>query len=326
MKRTADRARTTLAILLTSLVALVLAGCGVGQGSAIEIGEDDPIRVGVVPTSAAAPLYIAIERGYFEEVGLNVEVQIAQNAAAVAPSVLNGQLQFGFAAASPFIGAVSKGLPLYAVANSSSNSTDGSDDTGLMTTADSPIERPRDLEGHTVAVNGLAALPHIAAMEAIERDGGDVSKVTFVAMPFPDMVGAMRQGRISAAAMAEPFYSQSLAAENKQVSTLYASAFDPGSTTTLYFTAGPFLETNPDVVDDFQEAIVRGIHDAHHEPDLVREVLIKYGNMNPDAAESMGLPNYSDELTPDGLEQISEVMTTYGIIPEPIDPSEVIYP
>ena len=310
--------------MLVALTMLVVSGCGVGRGSAIKIEDGDPIKVGVIPTSSFAPLYIAIEKGYFEEYGLKVETQIMQNAAAIAPSVLNGQLQIGTAAASPFIAALAKGLPLKAVANSSSNSTDGSDETALMVGKDSSVSRPKDLEGKTVAVNGLAALPHVAAMEVIRKDGGDPSKVTFVAMPFPDMVGALRQGRIDAAALAEPFYSAARKANEKEISKLYSEAFQPGSTTTLFFTAEPFIETNPELVKNFQKAIDRASIDAINDPELVRDVLVKYGGMNPDAAKSMGLPTYSDDLTPDGLTQISDVMATFNIINESIDGDEVI--
>lgn len=312
---------------LVSLVMaclLLITSCGVGRGSAIELGPDDTVKVGVIPTASFAPLYIALEKGYFDEYGIKVETQVVQNAAAIAPSVLNGQLQFGTAAASPFIGAVSKGLPLKAVANSSSNSTDGSDETSLMTSPDSAIKRPKDLEGKTVAVNGLAALPHVAAMEVIARDGGDPSKVTFVAMPFPDMVGALGQGRIDAAALAEPFYSQSREAGDRQISTLYATAFDPGATTTLFFTAQPFIESNPELVENFSRAIERASNDAREDPQLVREVLVKYGNMKPQAAQTMGLPHYGGDLSPEGLTQISEVMARFDVIPEPIDGFEVI--
>ena len=310
---------------LVMVCLLLVTSCGVGRGSAIEFEPGDTVKVGVIPTASFAPLYIALEKGYFDEYGINVQTQVVQNAAAIAPSVLNGQLQFGTAAASPFLGAAAKGLPLKAVANSSSNSTDGSDESALMTSADSSIERPRDLEGKTVAVNGLAALPHVAAMEVIAKDGGDPSKITFVAMPFPDMVGALGQGRIDAAALAEPFYSQARAAGDREVSTLYATAFDPGATTTLFFTAEPFIETNPELVANFRTAIERASQDARRDPQLVRDMLVKYGNMKPKAAQTMGLPNYGGALTPDGLTQISEVMTRFDFIHEPINGSEVIY-
>lgn len=137
----------------------LLAGCGVGRGSAIEIKPGDPLRVGVIPTATFAPLFIAIERGYTKDAGLELELQTVQNAAAIAPSVLNGQLQIGTAAASPFIAAVSKGLPLKAIANAARNSAPDVDETGLMVPDDSPIQRPRDLEGRTCAVNGHQPCP-----------------------------------------------------------------------------------------------------------------------------------------------------------------------
>lgn len=321
-----QRKRKALIALLTTSLLLALTACGVGRGSAIEIEPGDSIRVGVIPTASFAPLYIAMKKGYFEEYDIEVEPQVVQNAAAVAPSVLNGQLQFGTAAASPFLSAVDKGIPLKAVANSSSNSTDGTDETALMVSSTSDINSPKELEGKTVAVNGLSALPHVAALEAIALDGGDPSKVTFVAMPFPDMVGALRQGRIDGAALAEPFYSQSLEAGDREITTLYATAFDPGSTTTLFFTADPFIETNPELVKNFQAAINRASLDAAQDPELVREVLVEYGNMDPEVAESTGLPNYSAELTPDGLSQIGEVMSRFDLLDEQIHGTELVLP
>lgn len=321
-----QRKRKAFIALLSTSLLLALTACGVGRGSAIEIEPGDSVRVGVIPTASFAPLYIAMENGYFDDYGIEVEPQIVQNAAAVAPSVLNGQLQFGTAAASPFLSAVDKGIPLKAVANSSSNSTDGTDETALMVSSTSDITSPKDLEGRTVAVNGLSALPHVAALEAIALDGGDPTKVTFVAMPFPDMVGALRQGRIDGAALAEPFYSQSLEAGDREITTLYATAFNPGSTTTLFFTADPFIETNPELVKNFQAAIDRASRDAAQDPELVRQVLVEYGNMEPDVAEHTGLPNYSDKLTPEGLGQIGEVMSKFGLLDQEIHGTELVLP
>src|SRR5699024_9119003 len=100
-----QRKRRAFIALLTTSLLLALTACGVGRGSAIEIEPGDSVRVGVIPTASFAPLYIAMEKGYFDEYGIEVEPQVVQNAAAVAPSVLNGQLQFGTAAASPFLSA-----------------------------------------------------------------------------------------------------------------------------------------------------------------------------------------------------------------------------
>lgn len=303
----------------------LLAGCGVGRGSAIEIKPGDPLRVGVIPTATFAPLFIAIERGYTKDAGLELELQTVQNAAAIAPSVLNGQLQIGTAAASPFIAAVSKGLPLKAIANAARNSAPDVDETGLMVPDDSPIQRPRDLEGRTCAVNGLAALPHVAAAEAIRKDGGDPSKVTFVAMPFPDMVGALRLGRVDSAAMAEPFVTAATGGGNRRVTGLYSAAFPHAATTTLFFTAEPFIETNPGVVTALAEAINLAGEDAMNDPQMVRETLSRHSATPPQLLNTMHLPQYGPGLKGDDLTAISEVMVRNGFLKAPIDGGSAIH-
>lgn len=303
----------------------LLAGCGVGRGSAIPIRPGDPIRVGVIPTATFAPLFIAMERGYMEEAGLELELQTVQNAAAIAPSVLNGQLQIGTAAASPFIAAVQKGLPLKAIANAARNSAPEKDETGLMVPEASSIQRPRDLEGKTCAVNGLAALPHVAAAEAVRKDGGDPAKVTFVAMPFPDMVGALRLGRVDSAAMAEPFVTAALGNGNRRITGLYSAAFPQGATTTLFFTADPFIETNPDVVTALARAIDRAGEDALADPQMVRETLSRHSATPPALLNSMNLPQYGPGLNGDDLTAISEVMVRNGFLPQPIDGRSAVH-
>ncbi|QVQ51213.1 ABC transporter substrate-binding protein [Spiractinospora alimapuensis] len=305
--------------------SLALTGCGVGQGSAIEIGEEDSIRIGVVPTASFAPLYIAMEEGYFEERGIDVELDIMQNAAAVAPSVLNGQLQIGTAATSPFFAAVEKGIPVRALASSSLNSVEEDDETALVIPTGSDVERPADLEGRTVAVNALAALPHVAAGQVIRDDGGDPDAVTFVSMAFPDMVSALSSGRVDAAAMTEPFLSQGEGTEHERLTGLYSQAFSPETTTTLYFTAQPFIDVNPELVDDFTLAIHQAGEHAREDPELVAEVLVTHGGMDPQDAAGMRLPSYGSELSTDSLRSVADVMAANGFLEQQIDIATVIH-
>ena len=124
--------RKWLSIAVPLLVLALTAGCGVGQGSAKVLGTGDPIKVGVIPVADFAPVYVALDEGYFADEGLNVQTQVVQNAAAIAPSVINGQLQFGTAATTPFIAAAQKGLPVQAVANAADVATDAEQDVSAL--------------------------------------------------------------------------------------------------------------------------------------------------------------------------------------------------
>lgn len=306
-------------------LALLLTGCGVGQGSAKAMKPGDPIKIGVLPVADFASVYIAVDNGYFEDEGLTVETQVVQNAAAAAPSVINGQLQFGTSALPPVITGAEKGLDLKVVTNQADvQSTDQKDPSGLMVMDNSPVKRPRDLEGKTVASNALGSVLHIAAAESIRADGGDPEKVKFVAMPFPDMVTALEQGRIDAAAAVEPFRSLAQSNGGRPVVPLFSDAFEKGESMAVLFTAGPFAEKNPDVVKKVRRAVNKALEDARDDPRLVQDVLIKHGGVAEKVARSVRQPGYSTTVRPQAITGMSAVMKDLGFVKSQLNGEELM--
>lgn len=319
--------RTRLLGAVVALICVLFAttSCGVGQGSAVIIGKDDVIKVGVIPVADFAPVYIAQEEGFFAQEGLTVKTQVMQNAAAIAPSVINGQLQFGTAALPPFLSAVHKGLPLEAVANGTSALADpAKDPSAIVAVKGRSITRPKDLEGHTVAVNALGSVVHVAAAAAISKDGGDPSKVTFVAMPFPDMIAALSRGSIDAASLVEPFQAQAVAAGATVVAHPYSQAL-PEGTFTVIFTASPFAEKNPETVAKFKAALDRASRLAAADPSKVGDVLAKYGKLPPQVFAKIRVPEYTDTLSVPAIEGTAELMERLKFLPGPVNVKGAIW-
>lgn len=316
------------AIAIASTI-LLLGGCAdatadptTGTGAQ---GDMEVVKVGVIPVADFVPVFIAQREGFFEDEGLDVEVQISQNAASITPSVLNGQLQFGTAASTPFISAVAKGLPIAAVANTSTVSSDPKlDVSSILAMPESGIERPRDLVGKTVAVNALAAISQVTAAGSIEKDGGDLGEVTFVAMPFPEMLGALERGTVDAAVMAEPFYAQGIAAGANTIVNPNSDTLVPG-TCTLMFTSQQFASQNPDVVGAFQRAINRASLAGAADPALVKSVLESDLNLSAQVLESMRLPVLSDELSVEALQHMADLMHRLGFLEKDVDASSAIW-
>lgn len=317
--------RRSITAAIAIVMAVVLSSCSVGRGSAIEISGGETVKIGVIPAIAFAPVYIAIENGYFEAEGIKVETQVMQNAAAIAPAVINGQLQFGTAAVSPFAAARVKGLPLLAVAGMTENSAT-SNDGAFLVRKDSIITSPRGLEGRTVAINGVGSLPHVAIQESIRKDGGDLSKVRFTIMGFPEMSTALADGRVDAVGVTEPFTSAILNNSGKLLTRAYVDAFPDKAPISLLFTAGPFVEANPELVHGVRRAIERAVADALTDPALVARVMTKHGGIPPKAFESMTLPPYTADVNAEGLTQISEVMMHHKYISKPLDGTTVMLP
>lgn len=314
---------------VVALAALSLAGCGGGgNGATLSGGGGKPegetagsVTVGLIPVAEFFPVYIAEEQGFFEDEGLDVRVEVMSNAASIVPSVLNGQLTFGTTATPPFLVAVDKKIPIAAVANSANTASGAENDTGaIVVKKNSSIADVTQLAGKTVAVNALSSLPHVAAASLVKDQGGDPDKVKFVAMPFPDMQGALEQGRVDALVTVEPFMTQTLAAgSTRLLAPLYADVYQAGTTHTLIFGAEKFVAENPEIVEKFQSALMRANELVADDPQILRDALVKHGGMPQEVADSVNLPVYETEFAVEGMQDMADRMVETGFLSQPLD-------
>lgn len=315
---------TTKALFATlAALSLGLTACG---GPAPAAGAPAPasgtsaISVGVIPVAEFFPVYVADDQGFFKEAGLDVKIESMANAASIVPSVLNGQLTFGTAATPPFLTAVEKKIPITAVANAGSTTSEEGKDTGaFIVRADSDIASPKDLSGKKVAVNALSSLPHVAAVARIAQDGGDPSTVQFVAMPFTDMQAALEQNRVDALLSVEPFMSQSVGAGAKVISPLYTDVYPAGTTHTLYFTSKQFAAANPETVARFREALAKANALVAQDPSILRSALVKHGGMPQETAETVNLPTYASGFNMEGMTDMASKMKENGFLTTDLD-------
>ena len=80
-----------LVAALAAAAVLLIAGCGDdggGSGGGSGGGGDEgpvTLKVGVIPIADVAPLYLGMDKGFFEEEGLKIEPQLAEGGAAIVP-------------------------------------------------------------------------------------------------------------------------------------------------------------------------------------------------------------------------------------------------
>ncbi|XPP27146.1 MAG: ABC transporter substrate-binding protein [Leucobacter sp.] len=323
--------KRALAIAAIAAAALLMTGCSGGSGDSGSTGdggdqangdsgssalEVTTLNMGVVPVADAALAYIALDEGYFAEEGLEVKMEAMQNAAAIVPGVLNGQVQIGQGAVPPIVSAASQSLPLVIVGNAANVPQDAdADPMAILVKAGSDIRSPKDLEGEIVAVNALQAAIELIVSQAIESDGGDPSTVTYVAMPFPDMAAAVERGDVAAAGVIEPFRATGFEAGLVSISNPMTEGFDAGVSHAVYFASKEFAEKSPNTLAAYDRAIQRAAEAATADPALVRAVLVKYGNLPEPVAEMINLPAYDgSQVAAGSIETFIEIMEAHGFI------------
>jgi NitT/TauT family transport system substrate-binding protein len=314
-------------------VAALLAALACAAGAAA-CGDDDDgggggggpttLNVGVIPIADVAPLYLGIDKGFFEEQQLTIKPQLAEGGAAITPAVLSGDFQIGFSNTISLLIAASEDLPVQIISQGVLGGKSEKEAwADLLVLKDGPIKQPKDLEGKTIAVNTLENICEVTIKASLEKDGVAVDTLKFTEVPFPDMNAALEAGRVDAACVVEPFVSQGKAGAARGIAPFYVRTA-PDLTVATYFTSTQYAEQNPEVVDRFVEAMSKSLTYAQSHPDEVRQVLLDYTEIPPEAAEQIKLPVWRTDLNEPTIEKLSELSVKYGLIEEQPDLDELI--
>lgn len=305
--------------LLVSIVSLsACAGGGDATGGAAEGQELVTVKVAAPPTTVAGPFYVALNEGFMEEHGINLDIQLLQGGAAALPAVLAGDLQFAASNPISLMIAADKGLPVQGVSNLAANGATGETGVAVYVAEDSPIESAADLEGKTFAVNTLNG-PIDLTVRALVRDAGrDPDSVQFVELGFPDMVAAVNEGRVDAAMIPEPFKTQADAAGLRFVFDNFQDAA-PGMPSTVLFTSKEWAEKNPETLNAFVAAMSETFDYISGHEEQFREILVDELKFDPQLAQTITLDTYKAEFDAEPLETLAGLVELEEWVGKPVD-------
>jgi ABC-type nitrate/sulfonate/bicarbonate transport system substrate-binding protein len=319
------RMLAALAALL--LLLLTAAGCGDDdEGAPQSEGGRSQITVGIIPIADVAPAYLGIDKGFFREEGLDVELQPFEGGAAVIPAVAKGDVQFAFGNAVSLAFAQQRGIDFQYVTEGVQGGSSSKDSTnGLIVHEESDIRTPQDLAGKTFAVNTLNSLGEVTIKTALEKEGVDVSDLEFVEVPFPDMIPALERKQFDVAWATEPFISGALAAGHRKILDPMV-ATHPRLTLAAYFAATEFIEENPETVAKFKRAMNRSLDYAAAHEEETREAIKSNTEIPPEVVDKMPLPHWTSELNAESIRALLQQCEKYGYFDDEIDIEAIVGP
>jgi NitT/TauT family transport system substrate-binding protein len=267
------------------------------------------IVVGALPVLDTAGLQVAIKEGFFTQAGLNVTVKsVAQSTVAI-PDLLHGSIDIiGGGNYVSFLEAQANGaFPVQFLAPAVDCTAN---DYGVVALPSSGITTASGLAGKTVAVNLTKNIQTLTTDAVLKSEG--VGAVSYVQIPFPDMVAALKAGRVSAISVVEPFLAAALKAGGKLVaSTCTGPTADfPMSG---YITTQTWSQQHPAAAKAFQHALEEGNAYADAHPSVVRSVLPSYTSLTAQAAATVPLGTYPSALTTTPLQRIATLMKGSGL-------------
>lgn len=208
-------------LFTTSLGAAIAAGST--PLPAIARSDDQPVKIGYLPITDAAPLLVAHSRKLYEAEGLTTEPpRLFRSWDQIVEAFLARQVNVIHVLAPTSIWIrYGRNFPAKIVAW---NHTNGSALTVLP-----DIENPKELGGRTIAVPGWYSIHNVVLQQLLSRNGLKIvrkpndapiakNEVNLVVLPPPDMVSALANKSIGGYIVAEPFNA---AAENLKTGRIF---------------------------------------------------------------------------------------------------------
>jgi NitT/TauT family transport system substrate-binding protein len=293
------------AAALTGIAALAAAP------SIVRGADLATIRIGAAPTDATAQHLYAQDLGMFSAAGLSAEISPMRTSASLIAAIVGGSLDIMTSTVVSIALAHNKGIDMRVIAEG--NVYDGPPPQAAIVVApNSTIKNGADLNGKTVAVNGLGDLTQVAIAAWIDANGGDSKSVKLIEVPFSGVGAALGQGRIDAALLVEPFTSAARAQGQIKILGDPQAAIGRGYMVTGWYAKADWLNANRDTARRFVDVMLQTAKwgNAHHPESAA--ILAKYVGMTADAIQSSPRAVYGEKpIQPAMIQPVLDFSTKY---------------
>lgn len=313
--------------LITVIGGLGLAACSAGATPSQPPAAPTHVRLpmGYIPNVQFAPFYVAAERGYYREAGIEIEFDFSWETDAMALVGAN-ELQFAVVSGEQVPLARAQGLPVVYVMAWWKDYP-----VGVAAPAESGIAAPQDLVGKRVGIPCLCGASYVGYQALLDAEGVDPASVALDVIGFTQ-VETLLAGRVDAVVVYANNEPVQLASQGMPVTVMRAADYVALASNGLITNEATIAE-RPGLVEAMVRATVRGLADTLADPDAAFEICKKYveglEQANPDVqrqvlqasldfwrADRLG---YSD---PAAWDNMQTVLLNMGLLERPIDISQ----
>jgi NitT/TauT family transport system substrate-binding protein len=312
-------------LIAVALTVAPLFGCAKARES-----HSIKLAMGFVPNVQFTPVYVAVDKGYFAEKGIEVEFDYGMEHDLL-KLVGTNEMQFVIGSGDQVILARNQGLPVVYVANWYRRFP-------VSVASLAPLDKPEDLVGKTVGIPGLYGASYIGWQALMGAGGLDAADVDLVSIGYTQVESLVTE-QVDVAVVYAMNTPVQLREQGYEVSVLHVVDYVDFVSNGL-ITNETTIADHPELVGSLVEAILRGLQDTLDDPDeafaicrryvpeidddsapLQRAVLeesLKFWQVKEDAADSARALGESD---PAAWSTSQTLMKQLGLIDTEVDVS-----
>ena len=260
-------------IVFSILVLALLASCATPAPTSTALPTAKPLvhiklPMGYIPNVQYAPFYVAVEKGYFKDAGIEIDFDYAFETDGAALVGAN-QAQFALVSGEQVLLARSGGLPVVYVLAWYQNYP-----VSIVSMADKNIKGPLDLRGKKIGLPGLFGANYVGLRALLYTAGIKESDVTLDSIGFTQVeaLAGAREDVVVGYAANEPVILRSKGYAVNEIRVAdYVKLASNG-----IITNETTIAQNPELVRSFIAAFLHGLQDTIIDPDAAYEISKKY--------------------------------------------------
>ncbi|MBP2026229.1 NitT/TauT family transport system substrate-binding protein [Acetoanaerobium pronyense] len=280
-------------VLIIAMSIFMFSGCTVGNNTEVteskteEVSADMNLKIGVMPAVDAAPIFVAQEKGYFEQLGLDLEVELFTSGQDRQSALQTGQVD----------GAISDIIALLM------NVQGGFDIKGTMLTDGMfPIlvrEGFEDKENISMALMEVSVTNYLADEWLSENH--DIEKI-FI-NEIPARLEMIKTGNVDMGVFPEPVATMGSLDRLEKIIYENKDGYCPD----IFVFTEKAINEKEGAIKAFHEGYNMAVKDINEDDSLARELLIKKLSLIEDIKDMMDLPEYKIAQLPND-EYVSQII------------------
>jgi NitT/TauT family transport system substrate-binding protein len=292
------------------LLSLILSACGgvdipVNQGPAVVQAENEgttpegpvepvSLKIAVLPILDALPMHVALEKGYFADHNLDVELVPVTSAPERDQLMQAGQIDgmINELVSTMFYNQNGTQIVIVRFARTA---TPDSPVFRILASAESGITRVEDLAGVEIGVSEGTVIEYITD-RLLENAGLAPEDIVKVAVPrIPDRLNLLQSGELAAGVLPDPVAS--LAVANGAIVIVDDSSLPEVGASVISFSIAA-IEEHPEAVAGFLAALEMAVDDLNANPSEFTGMMGDLGMVPPPLLESFELPPFVTASVP----------------------------
>jgi ABC-type nitrate/sulfonate/bicarbonate transport system substrate-binding protein len=283
-----------------------------------------------------APIYVALEKGYYQEQGLEIELLRLQGGGEMIAPLASGQVDVAIGAPSAgLFNAIARDVPLRIVADKGSDFR-GRGFVALVIRKDlidsGAIRDYSDLKGRRLTLATRGTTNELDIARAAEKGGLTIDDVEVETMGYPDMLTALANRSVDGGIFVEPFVTQAVS-RDLGVRWHGNEDFYPNAMRGVLMYGPKLVSQNPEAgtrfmiayvkaARDYLDAFERGTDKETVVAALMKHTAVKdraiYDRMDPAGIDRNGYANAED------MEYQQEWYVKMGLQPVPVDIGRIV--